>query len=101
MLIPSGEYPKDWPDIASRIKEAAAWKCERCAKHHDLKNRCILTVHHLDGNKANCEPYNLAALCSPCHLKIHHLFSPYQLAFFPEPPWLQKHIHASPWRTAH
>jgi hypothetical protein len=29
-----------------------------------------LTVHHLDGNKWNCELWNLAALCQRCHLRI-------------------------------
>lgn len=29
----------------------------------------ILTVHHLDGAKANCR-WNLAALCQRCHLQI-------------------------------
>lgn len=30
----------------------------------------ILTVHHLDGCKANCRWWNLAALCQRCHLQI-------------------------------
>ena len=30
----------------------------------------ILTVHHLDGNKANCCWWNLASLCQRCHLQI-------------------------------
>jgi hypothetical protein len=30
----------------------------------------ILTVHHLDGDKANCRWWNLAALCQRCHLRI-------------------------------
>lgn len=30
----------------------------------------ILTVHHLDGDKANCRWWNLAALCQRCHLTI-------------------------------
>ncbi len=30
----------------------------------------ILTVHHLDGDKANCQWWNLAALCQRCHLEI-------------------------------
>lgn len=30
----------------------------------------ILTVHHLDGNKANCRWWNLVPLCQRCHLKI-------------------------------
>jgi hypothetical protein len=30
----------------------------------------VLTVHHLDGDKANCRWWNLAALCQRCHLEI-------------------------------
>jgi hypothetical protein len=30
----------------------------------------ILTVHHLDMNKANCKWWNLCALCQRCHLQI-------------------------------
>jgi hypothetical protein len=30
----------------------------------------ILTVHHLDNDKANCCWWNLAALCQRCHLQI-------------------------------
>jgi hypothetical protein len=30
----------------------------------------ILTVHHLDGNKANCRWWNLISLCQRCHLTI-------------------------------
>ncbi len=30
----------------------------------------ILTVHHLNGVKADCRWWNLAALCQRCHLTI-------------------------------
>lgn len=30
----------------------------------------VLTVHHLDGNKANCRWWNLVALCQRDHLEI-------------------------------
>lgn len=30
----------------------------------------ILTVHHLDGDKANCRWWNVVALCQRCHLGI-------------------------------
>jgi len=63
-------YPANWQEIARRIKDAAGWKCERCGAPHSVKLRRVLTVHHLDGNKANCEGYNLCALCQACHLRI-------------------------------
>ena len=30
----------------------------------------ILTVHHLNGDKADCRWWNLAALCQRCHLRV-------------------------------
>lgn len=64
------EYPKDWPAIASRIKAASGWVCERCKHPNDRASGHVLTVHHLDGNKSNCADWNLAALCQRCHLSI-------------------------------
>ena len=63
-------YPANWKEIARRIKDAAGWKCERCGAPHSVKLHRVLTVHHLDGNKSNCEDWNCAALCQSCHLCI-------------------------------
>lgn len=41
----------------------------------EAPQRFTLTVAHLDHNPANCEPDNLRALCSVCHLRYdaeHH-----------------------------
>ncbi len=43
----------------------------------------ILTVHHLDGNKANCEWWNLLSLCQRCHLQIQTRLNP-QIPYFLE-----------------
>jgi len=59
----SGIYPKEWPEVARQVKEANGWKCERCGHPNDWENGYTLTVHHLDMNKDNLEPWNLAALC--------------------------------------
>lgn len=78
-----GDYPPDWPIIATRIKALAGWCCERCGvSHNDLgkPDGTMLTVHHLDGNKQNCEAWNLAALCQQCHLRIQarvEFYKPY------------------------
>jgi hypothetical protein len=56
----------------------------------------ILTVHHLDEDKANCRWWNLVALCQRCHLRMQHgvvmgtpyhyehstWFKPYAAAFY-------------------
>lgn len=75
------DYPEDWCVIALRIKDRAKWKCERCHHHHNLATGHCLTVHHLDGDKANCEDWNLAALCQRCHLHIQAKVDMAQLFF--------------------
>ncbi len=49
-----GDY--DGPDETIAEEVYAVWR--------------VLTVHHLDGDKANCRWWNLAALCQRCHLTI-------------------------------
>lgn len=44
----------------------------------------ILTVHHLDEDKANCRWWNLASLCQKCHLRMQH-------AVVMDRPWNYEH----------
>ena len=87
------EYPKNWKYIAATIKGNAGWKCERChVAHGPVPN--VLTVHHLDGDKANCEDWNLAALCQRCHLAIQGRVKMDQLFFLevlPVSGWFKPH----------
>src|SRR5262245_38265458 len=89
------EYPPNWEDIAKQIKDAVGWKCERCKHPHDVATAHVLTVHHLDGNKANCAEWNLAALCQRCHLSIQSRIKMDQL-FFVEildvSEWFKPHL---------
>lgn len=62
-------YPKSWPRIAARLKDEADWCCEECGHLHDPEAGYCLTVHHKDGDKANCTRENLAVLCQRCHLR--------------------------------
>ena len=80
----TGEYPPKWKLIAQAVKDAAGWKCVRCGHAHDVKAGYMLTVHHLDMNPANCEWWNLAALCQKCHLSI-------QARVIMERPWMLEH----------
>ena len=83
-------YPVNWPEIATAVKEWAGWHCEHCGHSHDPAAGYILTVHHLDGIKTNCEWGNLVALCQRCHLHIQAVYVPGQL-FLPlhDPPtWI-------------
>lgn len=88
------KYPKDWFAIATRIKERAGWKCERCGHADDAAFHHVLTVHHLDGNEANCADWNLAALCQRCHLSIQGRIKMDQLFFLeilPVSNWFKPH----------
>lgn len=52
----------------------------------------ILTCHHFDGNKANCEWWNLLPLCQRCHLQIQTRVNPHQPYMFEHSPWLQPYV---------
>lgn len=146
----SGEYPKDWPEIADRVRAEAGHRCVRCG--HPYKTgehgkgewtlcdaRCrhggplgylfsvavepipnealtaaqvakavargsvpgcggvvarwrILTVHHLDGNKANCEWWNLLPLCQRCHLTVQSRVDPQTPYFLEHSPWFRPYV---------
>jgi hypothetical protein len=82
-------YPEEWPAIAKSIKDLAGWHCEQCAHPHNRAKGYMLTVHHLDMNKANCDYKNLVALCQRCHLRIQAQYRPGQQLMFPY-PWMEK-----------
>lgn len=88
------QYPKNWREIANRIKAAAGWSCVRCGHSHDTKNGYVLTVHHLDGVKSNCEDWNLAALCQRCHLSVQSRVNMDQGFLFPNchADWMRPYI---------
>jgi len=85
------DYPENWREIAKAIKDRAGWHCEHCDHEHDPLHGYTLTVHHLDGDKANCDYSNLVALCQRCHLMIQARYKPGQMALpgykF---PWMER-----------
>jgi len=89
----SNEYPENWKEIATRIKEKAGWKCERCGHKHEVETGYVLTVHHLVPEKSLCEDWNLAALCQRCHLKMQHI-DMFQglLDFYEFSDWFKPHL---------
>ena len=82
-------YPPNWKDIAKSVKNEAGWRCVRCDAPHDREGWRILTVHHLDGDKANCRWWNLAALCQRCHLSIQARVTMEQLYIFEHADWFK------------
>lgn len=49
----------------------------------------ILTVHHLDGDKANDAWFNTLALCQRCHLQIQTTIDPRIPYFLEHSKWFQ------------
>lgn len=76
VLKPKNDYPPNWGTIARAVKTVAGWSCVRCGHPHDIASGYMLTVHHFDGDKSNCEPWNLMALCQRCHLSVQARVNP-------------------------
>jgi len=87
-----GKYPANWPAIAQEVKAAAGWRCIRCNHANDLATGHVLTVHHFDGDKANCSWWNLLALCQRCHLRIQGRVIPDQPYFLPHSEWIRPYV---------
>lgn len=81
------DYPDNWKEIAKRIKDKANWHCEQCGHPHDYESGHVLTVHHLNGDKADCAYKNLVALCQRCHLKVQAYYHPDQMFLLGKPSW--------------
>lgn len=59
-------YPIIWtPSLRRRIKLRDGWRCQICYSRYRLH------VHHIDWDKANCQPVNLTSLCPTCHMRVH------------------------------
>lgn len=88
----TNDYPPDWPDIARRVKDEAGWRCVRCDHPHDVKAGRVLTVHHLDGDKAHCRWWNLVALCQRCHLQVQAKVRMDQTYLYPHSEWFRPYV---------
>lgn len=98
MPINLKDYPSNWKAIALQTKHSAGWVCQQCHRPcrrtgeslSDFRNRIdkelqsefdskpqrfTLTTAHLNHTPMDCDPTNLKALCSVCHLRYdaqHH-----------------------------
>ena len=90
----TGAYPADWPVIAKQVKDDADWICKRCTVPHnpDTATGDCMTVHHFDGNRSNCERWNLMALCQRCHLSVQSRVDPNTGLLFPAALWSMPYI---------
>ncbi|WP_024547017.1 hypothetical protein [Picosynechococcus sp. NKBG15041c] len=76
-------YPKNWNEIALKVKQEANWCCQTCGlkciepgqstkginSSEIAKHR--LSVHHQNYTPEDNRPQNLIALCAACHLAKH------------------------------
>ena len=88
----TGQYPDDWDQIATSVKDEADWRCLRCGHEHDPAAGYTLTVHHLDLDKSNSAWWNLAALCQRCHLRIQNKVVMEQTWMFSHSAWMKPFV---------
>lgn len=92
VLHTRGTYPENWAHIAHGVKERARWRCIRCKHDHDFNSGHVLTVLHFDGDKDNCEWWNLMALCQRCHLQVQGRVNPEIPYFLEHSPWAKPYV---------
>ena len=62
-------YSVDWTETLRRsIRERDHYICQLCG---NLQGDRVLSVHHIDYNKQNCDPKNLNSLCVKCSSKVN------------------------------
>jgi len=86
------EYPPRWGRMSRWVRGCAGWHCELCGAKNGPPPS-LLTVHHLDGNKWNLLPWNLAALCQRCHHSVQWTLDFRQsnlTGIYPQ--WLRAHL---------
>jgi len=64
---PANEYPLNWDEISSSLREQLGFICQSCNLVVGESNKRFLHVHHINGVKKDCRPENLKCLCVACH----------------------------------
>lgn len=86
-----GRFIPMWQSRTGSRQDVRSPCDERCSHPPNSKQR-MLTVHHLDNDKGNCERWNLAALCQVCHLVIQGRVKLEQFWMLPHSPWMLPHV---------
>lgn len=82
----SDEWDLSHIEVDSPFSPEAGEACQ----HATVQARWrILTVHHLDGDKANDQWFNLLALCQRCHLSFQTKVNPEVPYFFEHSDWFK------------
>lgn len=83
------DYPENWLQLATAMKNWAGWHCEVCGHINEWESGHVLTIHHLDKNTHNNHWTNLLVCCQRCHLHIQGTWRPGQPWLFDPPYWWQ------------
>ncbi len=68
--ISKNPYPFTWTEkLRRKIRRRDAYLCMMCGRHQDEFNRSH-DIHHIDGDKDNCNKENLICLCHRHHTII-------------------------------
>lgn len=64
------KYPINWKDIATQFKEKNGLICSncKCSSDGESRDKWFFDVHHINGNKSDCNNSNLMVLCKLCHI---------------------------------
>ena len=64
-------YCKEWnfDEFKEIIRSRDDYVCQNPDCHKNCNPNHKLCVHHIDGNKKNCEPWNLISLCKSCNIR--------------------------------
>jgi len=58
-------------ELRTKIRNRDKRICRHCGKTEE-ENGVALSVHHIDYDRMNSEPFNLISLCVSCHCSSHH-----------------------------
>lgn len=61
------DYPDNWPDISEAFKRKHGNRCMTCSLEFKGLDSRYLHVHHINGQKNECQESNLEVLCIGCH----------------------------------
>jgi len=71
-IIHKGKYPPLFfrEEFKELIKERDDYRCLKCGiSQSELRKK--LSVHHIDYDKKNCNPWNLISLCPKCNAQVN------------------------------
>lgn len=71
LTAPLNVYPKNWDEIAHRLKKKYNYTCQECGRNFSHR-KIFMQVHHKNGRKDDCRESNLEVLCADCHQTKHN-----------------------------